>query len=84
MDLHSAAGVNALEWEPAVSIVVELQREFPMAKLSVTASLVTIAIMIVPVTLCRFLAWAGYDVSFGFSVFRYSSRRSKLSVQKCS
>lgn len=26
-------------------------------------------IMIVPLTLCRFLAWAGYDVPFGFSVF---------------
>jgi len=26
-------------------------------------------IMIVPLTLCRFIAWAGHDVSFGFSVF---------------
>jgi hypothetical protein len=27
--------------------------------------------MIVPLTVYRFLAWAGYDVPFGFGVFRY-------------
>jgi len=30
---------------------------------------ISYTIMIVPVTLCRFIAWGGHDVSFGFSIF---------------
>src|ERR1700738_3272740 len=36
-------------WEPAVTVVVELQRSFPMAKTSLAASLVALAILIGPV-----------------------------------
>ena len=47
---HSAKQADYVNGEPAVSIIVALQREFPKTKASATAAVAAIAILVLPVS----------------------------------